>query len=489
MMSLRTLSVGVLSAALLISSGCNSLQHSQALSLDSPAEQRISSLAALSKQDPMVRELDIQEWQTSNGTKVLFMAAPELPMFDLRLTFAAGSSKDQQAYGVASLTNAMLNEGTGQLNAGDIAARFEGLGAQFSSGSYRDMAVVSLRSLNDPKLSTPALELFSSVIAQPSFPADSLTRIKNQLLASFEYQKQDPGKLASLALFEQLYGNHPYANPSSGTAETVPAISRQQLQAFHRRYYTAENANIALVGDLTLAQAKAISEQVSSRLPHGTAAAKTATPKISAASNTHIEFPSTQTQIFLAQLAVKRGDPDYPALFLGNQIFGGGGFGTRLMEEVREKRGLTYGIYSSFSPMQAIGPFMISVKTRAQLSEVTLELIQELLRDYIAQGPTEAELANAKRESLGSFPLSAASNAAIVGQLAAIGFYDMPLTWLSDFMQDLQKLSVKDVHDAFQRHLDPEQLVIVTAGPTVAQLPLPEPVERSGQAAAVERQH
>ncbi len=269
----------------------------------------------------------------------------------------------------------------------------------------------------------------------------------------------------------------------------MPAISAQQLRDFHRTYYSAENAQIALVGDLTLAQAKAISEQVSARLPRGTAAAATIEPVATAASHTHIEFPSAQTHIMLAQLSVKRGDADYPALFLGNQILGGGGFGTRLMEEVREKRGLTYGIYSSFSPMQATGPFMINVQTRAQLSEATLQLVQDLLRDYISNGPTEAELADAKRESLGSFPLSAASNSAIVGQLAAIGFYNMPLTWMSDFMQDLQKLSVTDVHEAFQRHLQPDQLVVVTAGPDVEQLPLPEALERSGQAATVERQH
>jgi len=488
MMSLRMLSASLVSAVLLLSAGCSTFDRAQSAQA-TPTEQRISSLAALSKHNPVTRTLDIQQWHTSAGTKVLFMAAPELPMFDLRLTFAAGSSKDNTTYGLASLTNAMLNEGTGQLNAGDIATQFEDLGAQFSSGSYRDMAVVTLRSLSDPKLSAPTLALFSDVTAKPSFPADSLARIKNQLLASFEYQKQNPGQLASLALFEQLYGQHPYAHPSSGNAESIPAISAQQLRDFHRTYYSAENAQMTLVGDLTLAQAKAISEQVSTRLPRGTAAAMTPEPLTTAASHTHIEFPSEQTHILLAQLSVKRGDVDYPALFLGNQILGGGGFGTRLMEEVREKRGLTYGIYSSFSPMQATGPFMINVQTRAQLSQATLQLVQDLLREYIANGPTEAELADAKRESLGSFPLSAASNSAIVGQLAAIGFYDMPLTWMSDFMQDLQNLSVTDVHEAFKRHLNPDQLVIVTAGPHVEQLPLPEPVERSGQAATVERQH
>lgn len=488
MMVLRVLSASILSTALLVAAGCSSL-NSPGTTHSNTVEQRVSSLAALAKSDPVTRTLDIQEWRTSAGTKVLFMAAPELPMFDLRLTFAAGSSKDQQHSGLASLTSAMLDEGTGNLDAGEIATRFEDLGANFSSGSYRDMAVVSLRSLSDAKLSAPALELFSNIAAQPSFPAASLARIKNQLLAGFEYQKQDPGKLASLALFEQLYGTHPYAKPSSGDAQSVPRITRQQLQNFHRTYYNASNAQIALVGDLTLEQAKAISEKVSARLPRGRAAAMTVEPKASLASKTHIEHPSTQTHILLAQLAVKRGDPDYPALFLGNQILGGGGFGTRLMEEVREKRGLTYGIYSSFSPMQASGPFMINVQTRAQLSEVTLELVQDLLRDYIDKGPTAEELAKAKRESLGSFPLSAASNAAIVGQLAAIGFYDMPLTWMDDFMQDLQNLSVEDVHAAFKRHLNPEQLVVVTAGPTVEQLPLPDAVERTEQDAPVERQH
>lgn len=488
MMSLRLVSASLISAALLLNAGCSTFNSTSSLATNS-AEQRISSLAELSKHDPVTRTLDIQEWHTTSGTKVLFMAAPELPMFDLRLTFAAGSSKDQQVYGLASLTNAMLNEGTGSLDAGKIAARFEDLGAEFAAGSYRDMAVTSLRSLSDPKLSAPALELFSQVIAQPNFPASSLARIKNQLLAGFEYEKQNPGKLASLALFTQLYGEHPYAHSSSGDAQSIPAITRQQLQNFHRNYYSAANAQIALVGDLTVAQAKAISEKVSARLPQGAAAAVTPEPLKSAASHTHIEFPSTQTHILLAQLSVKRGDPDYPALFIGNQILGGGGFGTRLMEEVREKRGLTYGIYSSFSPMQAIGPFMINVQTRAELSAATLQLVEDLLREYIANGPTAAELAEAQRESLGSFPLSAASNSAIVGQLAAIGFYDMPLTWMNDFMQDIQALTVEQVHAALQRHLNTEQLVIVTAGPTVTQLPLPAPVERADQAAPMERQH
>ena len=439
---------------------------------------KLQSLAALDGKAPTRRTLDIQTWNTAQGAKVLFVEAHELPMFDLRLTFAAGSSQDGGVPGLATLTNAMLSEGVPGKDVGAIAAGFEGLGAEFGNGAYRDMAVASLRSLSAQEQREPALALFAEVLGKPTFPADSLARIKNQLLAGFEFQKQNPGKLASLELFERLYGQHPYAHPSDGTAQSIPAISRQQLQAFHARAYSAGNAVIALVGDLSRAEAEAIANRVSAALPKGPALAKIAQPQTPKASASHIEYPSNQTHLLIAQLGIDRRDPDYAALYLGNQIFGGGGFGTRLMSEVREKRGLTYGVYSGFSAMQARGPFMINLQTRAELSEGTLALVKQLLGDYLRDGPTQQELDNAKRELAGSFPLSTASNAAIVGQLASMGFYDLPLSYLDDFMRDVQNLTTEQVKAAMAKHLDPEALVVVTAGPTVAQKELPPPTDR-----------
>ncbi|PIA70141.1 insulinase family protein [Ectopseudomonas toyotomiensis] len=442
---------------------------------------KLQSLAALDGKAPTRRTLDIQTWQTAQGAKVLFVEAHELPMFDLRLTFAAGSSQDGGVPGLATLTNAMLNEGVPGKDVGAIAAGFEGLGAEFGNGAYRDMAVASLRSLSAQEQRKPALALFAEVLGRPTFPADSLARIKNQLLAGFEFQKQNPGKLASLELFERLYGQHPYAHPSDGTAQTIPAITRQQLQAFHARAYAAGNAVIALVGDLSRSEAEAIANQVSAALPQGPALAKIAQPQAPKPGISHIEYPSNQTHLMIAQLGIDRRDPDYAALYLGNQIFGGGGFGTRLMSEVREKRGLTYGVYSGFSAMQARGPFMINLQTRAELSEGTLALVKQLLADYLHDGPTQQELDNAKRELAGSFPLSTASNAAIVGQLASMGFYDLPLSYLDDFMRDVQSLSTEQVKAAMAKHLDPEALVVVTAGPTVAQKELPPPTDRPAE--------
>ena len=459
---------GLLTLALLASQACTT----------QPGE-RLSSLAALKDEAPARRSLDIQQWRTPEGARVLFVEARELPMFDLRLTFAAGSSQDRGVHGLALMTNAMLNEGIRGRDADAIAAGFESLGAQFGNGAYRDMAVASLRSLSDPQRREPALELFSEVVGRPMFPSDALTRVRNQVLSSIEFNKKNPGKLASQALFDALYGPHPYGHSSEGTAKSLNGIRQAQLRDFHRRAYTAGNAVIALVGDLSRSEAEAIAAQVSRALPAGRALAKTAEPVAPAPVHRHVEFPSNQTHLQIAQLGIPRGHPDYAALFLGNQVLGGGGFGSRLMEEVREKRGLTYGIYSGFSPMQTRGPFMISMQTRADYTEGSLALIKDMVRQFLAEGPSGEELQQAKRELAGSFPLSTASNAAIVGQLGAIGFYDLPLDHLERFVEEVQSLSAEQVRAAMNRHLDPEAFVVVTVGPTVAQSELPPP---NGQA-------
>ncbi len=461
-------------------------QADSAVKADSAAARPANTLQSLAELDgkaPSRRQLNIQHWNTAEGARVLFVEARELPMFDLRVTFAAGSSQDGDTPGLATLTNAMLNEGVAGKDVTAIAQGFEGLGADFGNGAYRDMAVATLRSLSAADKREPALKLFAEVVGKPTFPEDALKRIKNQLLAGFEYEKQNPGKLAGKALFARLYGDHPYAHSSDGTADSIPPVTLDQLRAFHAKAYAAGNAVIALVGDLSRGEAETIAAQVSAALPRGPALAKPAQPSEPKPGITHIDFPSKQTHLLLAELGIDRNDPDYAALSLGNQILGGGAFGTRLMTEVREKRGLTYGVYSVFSPMQVRGPFMINLQTRAELSEGTLKLVQDILADYLKTGPSQQELDDAKRELAGSFPLSTASNASIVGQLGAIGFYNLPLTWLEDFMQQSQSLTTEQVKAALNKHLTTDKLVIVTAGPKVAQKPLPPPTEKPAEQA------
>lgn len=472
--------VALLTAGGLYLSRSGETNASQALD-NAKSSQKLQSLAELDGKAPSHRNLNVQTWNTAEGAKVLFVEARELPMFDMRLIFAAGSSQDGNTSGLALLTNAMLNEGVPGKDVGAIARGFESLGADIGNGAYKDMAVVSLRSLSAVDKRQPALKLFAEVVGKPTFPADSLARIKNQLLAGFEYQKQNPGKLASLELMQRLYGSHPYAHASEGNAKSVPTITQAQLHAFHAKAYTAGNVVIALVGDLSRSDAEAIVAQVSAALPKGPALAKVEQPSEPKASIGHIEFPSSQTSLMLAQLGIDRDDPDYAAVSLGNQILGGGGFGTRLMSEVREKRGLTYGVYSGFTPMQARGPFMINLQTRAEMSEGTLKLVQDVFADYLKNGPTQKELDDAKRELAGSFPLSTASNADIVGQLGAMGFYNLPLSYLEDFMRQSQALTVEQVKAAMNKHLSIDKMVIVSAGPTVAQKPLPPPTDKPAE--------
>lgn len=445
------------------------------------AANTLESLKELDGKAPARRELKIQSWNTAEGARVLFVEAHELPMFDMRLLFAAGSSQDGATPGIALIANAMLNEGVKGKNVSAIAEGFEGLGADFGNGSYRDMALASLRSLSAPDKRDPALKLFSEVVGKPTFPADSLARIKNQLMASFEYQKQNPGSLAGDELFKRLYGDHPYAHPSMGTAKSITPITLAQLKAFHAKAYAAGNAVIALAGDLSRTEAEAVAAQVSASLPKGPALAKTIEPAEPRSGETHIEFPSKQTHLMLAELGIDRADPDYAALSLGNSILGGGGFGSRLMTEVREKRGLTYGVSSGFTPMQAQGPFLIALQTRAELSENTLKLVKDITRDFLVNGPTQKELDDAKRELAGSFPLSTASNSAIVGQLGAIGFYNLPLTFLEDFMTQSQSVTAEQIKAVMSKHLNVDKLVIVTAGPTVPQKPLPPPTDKPAE--------
>lgn len=435
----------------------------------------LSSVQALNGQAPASRELNLQAWHTQEGARVLYMPAPELAMVDIRLTFAAGSSQDGAKPGVALLTNAMLNEGTHNLDVTAIAEGFENLGAEFSNGSYRDMAIVGLRTLSEASLREPALAHLLTLLQTPAFPEPSLARIKNQLLMGFDYQKQNPAKLGQLAFFAALYGDHPYAHPSDGTPGSISTITPDDLRAFYQRTYTAANAVIAIVGDVTQEQAQAMAQAVSASLPKGPRLSTIAAPEKPSAVRQHIEFASNQTHILIGQLGIERNHPDYAALYLGNQIFGGGGFGSRLMEEVREKRGLTYGVYSGFTPMQVQGPFSISLQTRADQTQGTLELIKTLLAEFLANGPTEQELNNAKRELSGSFPLSTASNESIVGQLGSMGFYDLPLDWLQAFVNDVNALTADEVKAAMQRHLSIDQLTVITVGPTVEQVPLPAP--------------
>lgn len=407
----------------------------------------------------------IQHWTTAKGARVYYISAPELPMVDMRVVFDAGSARDGRLPGLALLTNALLDAGIKGRDEEALAAHFEDLGAQYSASAMRDMALVQLRSLSDEKLLVPALETFSQIVSAPRFPNKVLRRERERLLVGLKAKQESAGDLASEAFYAALYPGHAYGRPTEGTARSLKAVSVDHLRAFHKRYYVANNAVIAIVGAVDRQRAEAMAEQVSSRLSSGRAARAIPQVKpLKAAQEKRIKHPSSQSHIMVGQTGMKRGDADYMALYVGNHILGGSGFGSRIMSEIREKRGLAYSAYSYFAPMRQPGPFMLGLQTRNDQVEIAHQVLMQTLTEFVEQGPTKKELQASKKNITGGFPLRIDSNKDLVEYAAMIGFYGLPLDYLDTFNQQVEALSVEQIREAFQRRVNPKQMVTVIAG-------------------------
>jgi len=408
---------------------------------------------------------DIQSWKTDKGTKVLFVEAHELPMLDVRVVFDAGGARDGEQPGVASLTNALLDQGAAGLNADRIAQGFEQLGSNLGSGSERDMAWVSVRSLTDSKLLKPSLELFEKVLARPDFPQADFLREQKRTLIGLEYQKQKPKSIASKAFYEGVYGDHPYAHDPSGTEDSVKALSTDALRKFYQRYYVARNATLVIVGDVSRKQAQSIAASLSKALPAGEKApALPEVAELQAAQQKFIEHPTTQSHVLMGAPGIKRGDADYFTLYVGNHILGGSGLVSRISQEIREKRGLSYSAYSYFVPMKRKGPYTLGFQTRNDQRDEALSVLRETLQTFIDKGPTEKELKSSKNNIIGGFPLRVSSNGKIAQYLAVIGFYDLPLDYLQQFTANIEAVSVDSIKDAYRRRIHPDRMVTITVG-------------------------
>jgi len=408
---------------------------------------------------------NIQTWTTSNGARVLFVEAHELPMLDVRVVFDAGAARDAGSPGVALMTNGMMSEGAGAWNANELASRFEGVGASFSNSSHRDMSVFSIRSLIDKAWLDQAIDTFATILQKPTFPKEAFDREIKRLLVALEQKKQSPGAISSENMYKAIFGDHPYASLPEGTPESAKKLRTEALAAFYKKYMVGKNAVVVMVGDLSTAQAKKISEQVVGALPAGAKAPRLPGVKaLTKAEMIKIDFPSSQTKILLAQPGIQRGDPDYFPLYVGNHVLGGSGLVSILNDEIREKRGLSYSSYSYFSPMRVAGPFIVGLGTKNESSSEALQIMRQTLRQFVAEGATEAQLTAAKQNLTGGFALQLASNKKIVDNLSAIGFYALPLDYLDQYINNVEAVTLAQVKDAFQRRIHPDKMVTVMVG-------------------------
>ncbi|MDJ0956385.1 MAG: pitrilysin family protein [Arenicellales bacterium] len=409
---------------------------------------------------------DIQRWTLDNGARVYFVETHQIPMVQFAVGFDAGSARDPKALkGLARFVSDMIEEGAEGMDGETIALELESVGAQYSNGNGRDMSVFELRSLSEEQILESAVQVFANILQNPTFPANAMERIRDRMLVGLKQQLQSPGSVVSRAFYTNLFKNHPYSNPPSGEAEEVARIERGDLINFHRRYFVGANAVIAIVGDLNEKQARIWASKIVGGLPAGTAPDKLDDVSPSAQDDVlNISFPSSQTHMMIGQVGIRRNDPDYFPLYIGNYILGGSGLISRLSGEIREQRGLAYSVYSYFIPMQQNGPFIINLQTRNDNGALAEELVSQTVTEFVQRGPTQEELDAAKKNITGSFPLRINSNKKIADNLLSIAFYDLPLDYLETYSEKVNSVTLEQVKESFQRRVFPDRLLRVFVG-------------------------
>ena len=412
--------------------------------------------------------LDVESWTTDSGARVLFLQTDNLPILDVSVEFPAGAARDLPGKeGLASMTLSLMNKGTRSMDENQISERLAGVGAQLSGNFDLDRSGFSLRTLSDSDARGAALAVLHEILASPSFPQAVLEREKSRRIDFIKERATRPGFIVEQAFQKALYGSHPYANSGSGDPDSVAGISRDDLFAFHQRYFVSNEAIVTIVGDVSKEDAKRIAADLTADLPRtkDPLPALPEVPSLTKDKEEVIAHSASQAHIRIGMLGVRRGDPDYFPLWIGVQILGGGGMTSLLNDELREKRGLTYGVYGYLSPYSRRGPFEIELQTRMDQAWKALDVTRTTLEKYLADGPTEEQLRAAKQYIVGGFGLNIDSNAELVGYLAMIGFYGLPLDYMDRFPEEIEKVTLEQVRDALRRRFLPSKTVTVVVGP------------------------
>jgi zinc protease len=374
--------------------------------------------------------IPIQHW-TQGGTQVYLVPSPGIPMLDLQIDFDAGSRHDPAAQaGLARLTAATAaravraNGNEPALDENALGEAWADLGASFSSGASADRMGFSLRTLTYPDLLDKAVALAARQLAEPAFPESLWERERPRILASLKEANTRPATISGRAFAAAVYGDHPYGREL--TPETLARIGVADMRTLYARSILPCYATVSMVGAVDRAQAEQL--------------------------------------VQLGQPGYARADPDFFPLLVGNQILGGGGFGSRLTTEVREKRGLSYSVYSAFSPGRHAGAFSIGLQTRPDQALQALQVAKDVLARFVTEGPTAAELQAAKDNLEGGFTLRLDSNRKLLDNVANIAWNHLPLDYLDHWTEQIERVTQADVKAAFARVLQPEKMATVVVG-------------------------
>ncbi|MQY41739.1 insulinase family protein [Epibacterium sp. SM1969] len=421
-----------------------------------------TALAALTLAFPAAA-IEIQEVESESGVKAWLVEDHSIPFAALELRFRGGTSLDAEGKrGAINLMTGLLEEGAGELSAQDYARALESLAASFSHSAGRDSVSISARFLSENR--DEAVELLRQTLQEPRFDQDALDRVRAQVLAGLRSEEKDPNDIAGKTFATMTFGDHPYGTPENGTQETVAALSRQDIFDAHERVFARDRVYVSAVGDITPEALSQIMEDLLADLPE-TGAPLPAEIDPSFTGGVHIvDFDTPQSVALFGQPGMEREDEDFFAAYVLNHVLGGGSFESRLMNEVREERGLTYGINSYLLPRDLAATYLGSFASANGKMAEAVEVVTEEWRKIASTGVTAEELQDAKTYLTGAYPLRFDGNARIASILVGMQIDGLPIDYVDTRNDKINAVSLEDVNRVAAELYDPAQLQFVIVG-------------------------
>jgi len=419
---------------------------------------------------------DVKNIDLGKQATVWFVEDHTVPIVSFNISLPAGAAYDPGARsGLANFAASMMDEGAGNYDSAAFHRALAARAIQFSARADRDFTVISITA--QAADAGEAMRLLQLALTRPRFDAEPLARVKTQILQSLDQETAQPEQVAAKGFMRAFFNGHTYGHPSDGEAGGIAAITQADLKAFARSHWVKNGVKIAVAGDIAQDAVTRLLGQTFAPLP-GTAPVPPPDVGRLGSPGTHLaQMAVPQPNAVFGLVGVMRGDPDFIPAYVANYILGGGGFSSRLMSEVREKRGLTYGINTGISPMNKASVWIGQVATRADAINQTMDVVRQTMRDFAARGPTQAELDDAKTYLTGSFPLAFDSNAGIAAQLGTYQRQGLDAGYVARRNALIQAVTLADVRRVAKRLFDPARLTVMVAG-SPAGTPPPKPVDK-----------
>ena len=417
---------------------------------------------------PAQAEVVFQDVTSPGGIEAWLVEDYAVPIVTIRFAFDGGSTQDPVGKeGLANLLTTLFDEGAGDLDSEAFQIALDDAGAEMGFVADTDAIYGSMRMLAEHR--DAALGLLKLAIEAPRFDQNPIDRMRAQLVTGIIAAARDPGTAAQQQWTTALYGDHPYARRSEGTPETLASLTAADLRQAHKTMFARDNLHVGIVGAINAEDAAALLDTLFGNLPASPELTPIADVEPRLGQDLKVDYKLPQTSIFMAYPGLKRSDPDYFAAYLMTHILGGDTFGSRLTREVREKRGLTYGISANLSNQVHSQALVIATSTRADRAAETLEVIKQVVADMAANGPTPEELAAAKQYLIGSYPINElTSSSSIANTLVSLQVWDLGLDYVARRGEMIDAVTIADVKEMAQR--------LLTAQPAILQMgPPPAP--------------